>query len=207
MAFIESPRFTKALAYGYEGGPGFSTEVVALPSGHEKRNQNWARDRGRWTVTRPLEDADALAELIAYFRLAHGRAHGFRFFDHADYSATQAQGRLGTSATGTGGAAYQMHKRYNLGGAEEQLRKIIKPVAGTIQVWRGGVLQTAGSHYTLDATTGIVTFGTVVSSAESLAWAGEFDVPVRFDTDQLLTRAVDAGVWFADGLPIVELRA
>lgn len=285
--FIETPRFTRALAYGYRGGPGFRTDRVVLASGHERRRPAWQQDKGLWTIARPLADRAALDELLAYFRMVHAGAIGFRFYDWLDYYATQAQGRLGVSANATGVPTYQMHKRYSVGGVHEQLREIRKPFDAdpdiALVVYRNGIAQTAHTHYTLDTTTGRVTWaaelvrnivavtqanpGKVTTSSahglttgwtgylagisgmtplnaravtitvvdpdeftigidtsafpaytsggsvsiypqpgETIAWSGPFDVPVCFGTDQLAVEIRDKEIFFADGLPIREIR-
>ena len=40
-AFLETPRFPTALAYGARGGPKFKTNIVQLASGREQRNVVW----------------------------------------------------------------------------------------------------------------------------------------------------------------------
>lgn len=64
--------------------------------------------------------------------------------------------------------------------------------------------------HTLDTATGIVTIVSAPSAA-NVTWAGEFDVPMRFDTDKLdgriVTRQADGGgllhEW--DSIPVIEV--
>ena len=55
MSFIETPRFPDDIAYGAQGGPMYSTDVVATASGYEKRNQNWAQraSSSMWATPAP----------------------------------------------------------------------------------------------------------------------------------------------------------
>ena len=46
-----------------------------------------------------------------------------------------------------------------------------------------GVPKTITTDYSIDATTGIVTFVSQPSVGAPLTWTGEFDVPVRFGAD------------------------
>ena len=42
--------------------------------------------------------------------------------------------------------------------------------------------------------------------AETLTWAGEFDVPCRFDTDQMKTRIDSFAIYSWGNIPVVEVR-
>lgn len=156
MSFLETPRFTRAPAYGYRGGPRYSTDIVVVGGGQEFRNQNWANSRGRWVMTVPLAGAELLADLQEFFHAVAGAAHGFRFKDWLDYEVTVANGRMGSSAYGTGKPTSQLQKAYTKG-ALTRYRDIFKPVS-TPTIYRAGVAQTPTTHFTLDLTTGIVTW-------------------------------------------------
>lgn len=290
MSFYESPRFPDDIAYGAQGGPMYSTDVVAVSSGYEHRNSNWAAARLKWDVgyTRTQAQLDTLRD---FFHAMRGRAHGFRFKDHSDYQVTTSNGRIGAAAVGDGTPGpMQLVKRYT-SGAQTTDRDIAKPVAGSVAIYKGGVLQTATTHYTLDTTTGMVTWvaldseaitghtvgashqfttaadmpgltigekvylsgvtGTAASAlnglahtisnktgagpytwtistattaltasggtgyeypqaADAMTWSGEFDVPCRFDTDELRAQMLESGpgrrMYQLASVPVVEIR-
>ncbi|WP_333710375.1 DUF2460 domain-containing protein [Malikia spinosa] len=154
MAFIETPRFPDDLRFGFSGGPEFSTSIVEVLSGGEKRNRNWAQAKGRWQGTHGPHGRAETDSLIAYFRAAGGRLNGFRFKDWTDYKCALANGAVGSGA-GSGAPVLQINKTY-LTGTESDLRPIRKPVASTVEVWKNGVKMTSG--YTLDPATGLVSF-------------------------------------------------
>jgi uncharacterized protein (TIGR02217 family) len=79
MSDFHEVRFPDNIAYGATGGPEFATTVVAIGSGHEKRNVNWAEARGRWDVASGLKKQAQIDELIAFFRARRSKAYGFRF--------------------------------------------------------------------------------------------------------------------------------
>lgn len=202
---------------GTVGGPQFSTDVIIVRSGREKRNTNWSAARGRWELGERQLDIRELHALLGFFRARQGKSQGFRFKDWGDYKATHTaltvngvttQGQLG-DGTGGEGAAYQMNKIYTSGGTTVT-RKITKPT-GTISIYKNGVLQTTG--YTLGSTTGIVTFSSAPGGGDTLLWGGEFDIAVRFDTDEFrsrfdVIRASDGeALHWLMSLTIVELRA
>lgn len=208
IQFIEAPRFNDKIAFEAEGGPGFNTQLVATVSGRESRNMLWQYARCAYEVGLVAKPKSLYLEILAFFRVVGGRAIGFRFKDWSDFYCTQAEGllvRIGVTNT------YQMQKRY-AAGAYARDRLIQKPVAGTVKLWKlvtgDWVEQTSG--FTIDTTTGIVTFDSDVSG-DTLSWSGEFDVPVRFDTDTLpaviRTRTSDTELlmdW--PSIPLIEIR-
>ena len=58
--------------------------------------------------------------------------------------------------------------------------------------------------YTISSS-GVVTFTTAPAAGKVLAWSGEFDVPVRFDTDQLPVVLNEADLASVRSIPIKEV--
>lgn len=184
MAFFESPRFPENIAFGAVGGPEWSTSVVVTAGGREQRNAAWAYPRHRWDVSAGVKTQADFELLRAHFMTVRGRLHGFRFKDWADFRVTYADGiMIALSAT-----TFQLAKRYT-SGAQTMQRQIRKPVGATVQVRDGTTPLVVGIDYTLDATTGVVTT-TNSRDAQTLNWSGEFDVPMRYDTDRIEARIV-----------------
>ena len=105
------------------------------------------------------------------------------------------------------GTVFQLVKNYG-SGLRDYRRTITKPVMATVKVAVGGIVQSEGTAFTVDHTTGLVTFlAGHVPSAGALVTAGfEFDVPVRFDTDYL---AINLASFKAGDIPeiaIIEIR-
>lgn len=190
--FIESPRFPTDISYGAAGGPGYSTRVVPMNSGHESRNQNWNLPLGVYDVAHGVKKQAQLDVLIAFFRNCKGRAYSFRFKDWTDYQADATTGKL--VATGVTDV-WQMVKRYTTGALTED-RVIQKPVAGTVTVSGGGT-------YTIDNTTGKVTR---TAGAAPTGWVGEFDVPCRFDIDQMKVSIDNVSAYSWSQIPVKEVR-
>lgn len=202
MSFIESPRFPDDIGFSAVGGPGFSTNVVTLVSGYESRNVNWASTRYSYDLAIPPRTQAEVDVINAFFRNAQGRANGFRFKDWSDYLATAASTvSLGLSPN----TQFQLQKSY-VSGSSNNVRKITKPVSGTVQVYVAGVLQTSG--YTVNHATGVITF--TVAPAGVVTWTGQFDVPVRFDVDTLRWRVLDrdaSGLLYqVESLTLMEVR-
>jgi uncharacterized protein (TIGR02217 family) len=211
MSFHET-RFPTDISRGAQGGPERRTDVVVLGSGFEERNSRWANSRRAWNAGYGIKSHDDLHAVIAFFEERRGKLYGFRWKDHADFkscppqsSCTATDQQLGT---GTGAqSAFQITKRYGADFAPWD-RTIAKPVAGTVLVAVDGVAQTPATHFTVDVTTGIVTFlPGHIPAASAIVTAGfEFDVPVRFDTDKLELdlRGFQHGA--IPSIPIVEIR-
>lgn len=184
MAFYESPRFPEAISFGATGGPEWSTSVVVTTGAREQRNAAWAYPRHRWDVSTGVKTQADFEAVRAHFMTVRGRLHGFRFKDWSDFAVAHSAGVL----LGPSGTTFQLAKRY-ASGAQSLDRPIRKPIASTVQIKDGTATLVPGADYTLDATTGVVTTVTTRNPA-TLTWAGEFDVPVRYDTDRLEARIV-----------------
>lgn len=217
MAFIETPRFPLDVNFGTQGGPIFSTDVVRFGNGLEYRNQNWNRPLYRYNIQyRAKTRAEAL-EVYEFFLARQGRFEGFRAKDLWDFTSA-TNGRDNQSQTdqtiGTGDGSttdFQLIKTYTQGSAT-QVRTILKPVVGTDLVEVDGVLQTGGgTDYTLDTTTGIISFNSPPADTLVIKAGFQFDVPVRFDTDELdnlqllFVSATDDLVAY-QSIPLVEIR-
>ena len=207
MAFHEI-RFPDNISRGARGGPERRTQVVELASGDEERNASWANSRRRYDVAYGIRRADDLATVVAFFEARNARLFGFRYKDWADYKSSLPS--LAISPTdqqiGTGNGSlktFQLSKRYT-SGAQSWTRTIAKPVAGTIMIALGLVEQMSG--WTLDATTGVVTFTTAPGSGVIVRAGFEFDVPVRFDTDMLDVTLDIERLGSITSIPLLEIR-
>ncbi len=186
MAFHEI-RFPDNISRGARGGPERRTQIVELASGAEERNASWANSRRRYDVAYGIRRADDLAAVVAFFEARNGRLHAFRFKDWSDYKSCLPSAAPAPTdqiiGTGNGSTTvFQLVKTYT-SGAQSWARAIIKPVAGTVTVSLNGVAQ--GSGWSVNTATGIVTFAVPPATGAVIRAGFEFDVPVRFDTDEL----------------------
>lgn len=157
MAFLNT-RFPSDISYNATGGPSYSTDVVIVNSGFEQRNANWAASRCNFDVSHAIKSKTQLDTLIAFFRVAQGRANAFRYKDWFDYQVST--GYLDTGAVGDGTPTYQLYKYYS-NAAGSELRKITRPVSGQVAVLRNAGAVTIGAaagNIAIDYETGIVTF-------------------------------------------------
>jgi uncharacterized protein (TIGR02217 family) len=211
MSFHEV-RFPTEISRGAQGGPERRTDVVVLGSGFEERNSRWADSRRVYNAGYGVKSLDDLNAVIAFFEERRGRLYGFRWRDHADGKSCPPSGEPAPldQPIGIGdgvAASFQLTKTYG-GAYAPWARAIKKPVAATVRVAVDGVEQTAAVAFTVNETTGVVTFEAGhVPGADAVITAGfEFDVPVRFDTDKLEINLQGFRHGAIPHIPIVEVR-
>ena len=194
-------QFPQDISYGSSGGPSFLTKVLSTESGFEYRNKSWTRPRGKWNASHGLKQPTQYKALIAFWYAVNGRFAGFRWKDWLDYK----DDGLGVLALNSKGYL-QLAKVYTAPAAvvvstitPTFTRFIDKPVPGTITLQHGG---------SVDYTTGLVSGASVGDT-----WTGQFDVPARFDIDDLdMTIEQPWGAAGADvspswrNIPIMEMK-
>lgn len=194
MSFIEQ-RLLDRLAIGTQGGPTWSTRQVPLASGIVRRNAQRSRPLYRYSVLYQNLEPQYYQAVIDAFNACRGGAYGFRLRDPIDFDAVDEPFAIGTGSSQT----VQLIKSYPWG-AESVARPIRKPNAGVVIKANGVVL--AGA--TVSTSTGLATF--TAPAGQSVTWSGTFDVPVRFESDQLIgsfDRSSNAVILSAD-VPLVE---
>ena len=210
MAFHEV-RFPAGISLGATGGPERRTEIVVVGSGAEERNSRWADSKRSYNAGYGIKSANDLHEVIAFFEERRGRLHGFRWKDWSDYKSCPPSATPSAidQAIGTGdgaNASFQLTKTYGASFAP-WARTIAKPVADTVVVAVAGV--TANPlDYAVNTTTGVVTFalGHIPGAGQAVTAGFEFDVAVRFDTDQLEINLSQIEAGSIPHIPIVEIR-
>ena len=201
--------FPTDVALGSRGGPLRKTDIVTLASGREHRNSRWAHSRRRYDAGLGIRTIDRLHAVLSFFEERRGRLYAFRFRDRTDCKscAPSAPPSATDMPIGTGDGhtvSFQLTKTYGAGFAP-YLRPIAKPVAGTVRVAVDGTELTLGAEAECDARTGAVAF-VVPPHPGAIVTAGfVFDVPVRFDTDELQIdlSAFDAG--HVPSVPLIEI--
>jgi uncharacterized protein (TIGR02217 family) len=208
MPAFHEVRFPVDIGIRSKGGPERRTEIVTLGSGREERNARWAHARRRYDAGYGVRSLAALSQVIGFFEERRGRFYGFRFKDRTDFRSTVngAPPQMLDQALGTGTgtrAVFPLIKTYGGAFAPYQ-RPISKPVAGSVLIAVAGQARTAGTHFTLDAATGLVTFtaGNIPANGAAVTAGFEFDVPVRFDTDRL---EIDMASFEAGEIPSIPL--
>ncbi|RED13088.1 DUF2460 domain-containing protein [Pontivivens insulae] len=207
MSFHEV-RFPAQLSFGSSGGPERRTEIVTLASGHEQRNSPWAHGRRRYDAGTGVRSLDDLELVTGFFEARMGQLYGFRWKDWVDFrSGSRDRVPEATDqviATGDGTTrAFQLVKTYASGPAS-YVRPIVKPVDLTVRAAIDGV--ELFDDFSVDLTTGIVTFDDPPQDGAAVSAGYEFDVPVRFDTDFIETNIAAFEAGEIPSIPVIEVR-
>lgn len=185
MSFIETPVFPLCPRLEYTATPQYSVTVSTTVSGRERRNRNWQRPLLIFNINVGPKMDEEIEELLDFWHAMGGVECGFRFKDQTDYKSCRKSQTV--SATdqalelipGSPGG-YQLTKTYRAG-ARATARSILKPVQGTVLIADAGVQKAEGVDWVLDYSTGLLTL--FFTPAGQITWGGEFDVPVRFDSE------------------------
>lgn len=208
---FDEVQFPTAVAFETTGGPTRSTLVVIMGSGAEARNARWLNSRRTYDIVYGVHSMDEIHSVIEFFEARNGKLIGFRFKDWSDYKSCPPDQKVsnldqeigvGVGVTSPTIDQFQLIKNYG-SGPSNYARPIYKPVAGTVVIAVDGVAMPTG--WTVNFTTGLVTFDTPPSSGAVITAGYEFDTPVRFDTDQLSInlKTPDGGI--LQSLPLMEL--
>ncbi len=192
--------FPLALGREAEVTPQFSTAIVTSAGGQEMRNASWAEARTRYDVAPGVRSEADIATLLAFFRARMGPARGFRLRDPFDFSSSGASFGAGDQLLGEGDGvtvSFALVKHYG-----DAVRRITRPVAGSVRVAVGGVETTrftlaAGAYVVLDAAPRV---GVAVRAGFL------FDVAVRFAEDTLSVTRTTFLAGATTSVPLIEVR-
>ena len=203
-------RFPASLSFGSLGGPERRTEVVTLANGFEERNTPWAHSRRRYDAGLGLRSLEDIETLIAFFEARMGQMYAFRWKDWADFKSAPASREVTfeDQVIGVGDGrqdVYPLIKTY-FSGAQRYARPIAKPVEGTVRVGLDETELQESIDYEIDETTGLVSFAHPPDRDVEITAGFEFDVPVRFDTDQIRTSVASFQAGEVPDVPVVEVR-
>lgn len=152
-------------------------EIVKTDGGYEVRNVRHAQGLYEYDVSFPAGDYDSttIAAVKDMFKASRGGLYAFRFRDWDKENNTLTDEVIGT---GNGvKTAFQITKTWTVGG-QSQVRNVTRPVS-SYTVKKDGV--TAVSGYSIDYSTGILTFTSAPANGVVVSVSGVYDIPVRFD--------------------------
>ena len=193
MAFIDV-RLAEEVAYGFSGGPTWSTLLIQMQNGEEVRNAQWLYPKQQYSANYENVPKEMQVEILKAFHACKGRFHVFRFKDWNDYVAT-LEPIYPVQGTRT---PVQLIKSYTLG--TETSTRLIQAVV-SCDVFNSSGVKVQG---VIDLTTGKFT-PTANWGTDTFSWSGEFDVWVRFDNDY---NAFTIGAWesHSANVDLIEVR-
>lgn len=209
MGFHEV-RFPANLSFGSLGGPERRTDVVTLANGFEERNTPWAHSRRRYDAGLGMRSLDDIEVLIAFFEARRGQLHGFRWKDWSDYRTGRSADAVSYTdqviAIGDGvQQSFQLVKHY-VSGDHSYERPITKPVEHSVKIGLDGDALQETIGYSVDPLTGMVHFDHPPDEGAEVQAGFEFDVPVRFDVDRIMTSVASFQAGDVPNVPVVEVR-
>ena len=150
-----------------------------------------------------LRSLDDMAALTAFFEARRGRLYGFRFRDFADFKSC-APGEAVAATDQRIGAGDGARRSFGLSKAYgDHVRRIAKPVEGSVRVAVNGVETTA---FALDHLTGKATLATPPALGAVVTAGFVFDTPVRFDADRIEVTLESFGAGRMVAMPLIEVR-
>ena len=163
-AFLEE-RFTELIRYGSGWAESFAVDPVDTAGGDTHKSLRHPFPRRTFDASVMLDTATLWEEVVNVYMRAYGRYAGFRVRCFDEWSTngqksppTPFDQPMGLVSSGV----YEMRKYYGLdkaalAGLGHPHRKIKKPVAGTARVGIGAT-EIRSADWSVDSTTGIVTF-------------------------------------------------
>lgn len=205
---FDEVRFPTNIAFTSQGGPQRQSQVVFLGSGTRATNARWFGSVGSWDLVYGKKTLNELYVVGEFFEARNARLIGFRFQDRRDNLScpplnqpTPTDQQFGTGDGVT--TVFQLSKTYT-SGPSSYIKPIFKPVIGQVQIANNGALVSPAA-YTIDFTTGLVTFTAAPASGHALRWGGQFDKPVQFGIDKLVVQLTDPGYGLIQSLPLLEM--
>ena len=208
MTDFHDVSFPLSLAFGASGGPSRTTEITRLASGAEHRNAPHANSRRRYNVSTAVKSLDEYYDLIRFFEARFGQLYSFRFRDPMDYKSCKPSETIAAidQVIGEGdGVSTEFYLEKNYADiAAGYARRITKPVPDSVKIaLDGGLILPV--NYAVDALTGTVTFNSPPALGQVISAGCEFDVPVRFDTDQIDVSLEAFGAGQSVSIPLIEV--
>lgn len=179
--------FPACPGYGFKTQPQYLVKTVMREEGYERSNRCWSRPLLVLTAT-PVGDRDeeVIQSVLYFWHAMGGRATHFLFKDWTDFKSCQTHEDvtaldqpLVAVTLDDASIAYRLVKAYTVS-PHVQLREITKPVGSTIVVANGS--DAVQTDFDVDEASGLIKPGGSFTGTPT-KWGGEFNVPVRFDSE------------------------
>ena len=196
MSFLEM-RFPELISFNSSSIVQFDTSVVVTKNGLEQRNINWNYAKMRFNIVNGIKTKSELDDILRFFRNVKGRAFGFRFKDWSDYNAKKQIIGYGDGIK----KEFQLIKSYIVNN-NFYTRKINKPVFSTVKIYLDNV---ESDNFSIDFTSGLLSFDYSIPMNVKVEADFEFDVPVRFDSDDIKVSMETVNTGFVKDISLIEI--
>lgn len=163
------------VAAGLAGVTEFNNTASVNQGGFESVNINWQFPLREYELGFVALPGSVWKQIQATHLVCKGNAYGFLMLDPVDQTVLVTEGKM----TGTAGSAgpYTLSKRYTAWGGARYADRIIKrPLASSLVCYVNGVARA----YTLNSTTGQITFSVAPSVGQTLSWSGSYYIAAHF---------------------------
>ena len=189
---VDEVRLPEDIERGASVGPMFSTSIVALSSGKEDANQDWAEDLIVADIAYGMMPDEATSDediengfkrIVDFFLLRRGRHRGFLFRNPLDSEGIRQVLRPNLAVPRT----FQLTKTWQ-DAATSYTKRITRPVdASIVLFYNNVVVPRAGGNGVPSwqhVGKGVIQFSANVPAGVYTA-SFTYDVPMRFETDNL----------------------
>lgn len=193
-------RFPEYISCKFRVGISFDNSLIFSKNGKEQRLLNRHNSRNIYTLDTNNLTNDDVDKIIKIFRVVNGRYGGFRFKDWLDYKAVNQQ----IDITDGEKNSFQLIKTYSIPEnlSIKYVRKIEKPVLDTVLL---KIDNEQISNFMIDYSTGIITLDNVPKKGKVVSCNFEFDVPVRFNSDNLEIKQTNLNNGELEEIKLVEI--
>jgi uncharacterized protein (TIGR02217 family) len=182
--------------------PMWSTKIQPSVSGKETRLAYWSYPRWKYSIGYDFLRSSVLGELqtlAGFYNARQGAYDSFLFLDPDDNAVTAQGFGFGDGATTT----FQLARTY--GGYVEPVLAV--NVTPTPQIFINGTQKTGGTDYTLNVSTGVVTFTTAPGASVALTWTGSYYWRCRFLDDSIDLNKFMRDLWELKTLNFQSLKS
>lgn len=189
-------RLDPLISWGSEIGPTYKTRVSDVPNGAETTSGLWQNGRLRMTISKETLDDSTRFILESFFRARKGMRFAFRVRYWNKFKVVDEPLPLLTGTT----AQLQFVYPDAINPETEIVKKPVLAAdvnntstamlyAPDITLKRDGTAfpTSGGANWTIDRTTGIITFA-ASQTGHTILWSGSFDFPMRFETDSQMIK-------------------
>lgn len=185
------------LTFPVEKTPIWSTKIQPSVSGKETRLAFWSYPIWQYSIDYDLLRSDnvnaELQSLLGFFNARFGSFDSWWFNDPDDNTAVAQRFGTGDGTT----TAFQLSRSF--GGFTEPVRAI--NTMGTVTV-----AGTPTSAFTVNASTGVLTYTSAPASSAALLWSGTFYWQCRFMDDQMTTTKFMRDFWETKSLRFQSIK-
>lgn len=185
MSSLVFPTGFLGLLFVQQRTPIWNAQIQVSPSGKETRISRRASPLMKFELGFELLRDDAAVSVsdfkrvVGFFNAVQGSYDTWLYTDPHFNAVTAQQFGTGDGTSTTFQVTATYKDATGVGWPE-----IVQNFNGTPQIYKAGVLQTVGTHYTLSGT-GVVTWVTAPAAAAALTWTGSFYYRCRFTEDTL----------------------